>query len=688
MSSLKSLFQRFKISLQTILLVIVFPALLLFFQNCSPATFHNLISLNQDSHKDSGGNGEPYDGKPVHTRLVPGLTCSDSSVAVGSLDIHGSTATLITNENSCKNISTEISANELEHSSFTEKYVGYNDGVYTYVKDRNENIAKGIFTETWCRALESDSNQSTYEFVAIWQEDGHLSTLETMTQKNPIAEAALSSRKLDLDRVTYRAADDGALTVYFKQKVPGKNKVVGFYYGTIDGVENQKINLECLMGGQFDPIAPRFDFSGPSHKTIALGDSLNDLIPTVNKSTVKFSIDGTLPDGLTFNEKLGVISGTAKSLMARKAYNVSALFSFGKITKPISIAVADVQTVDQTSTLVTAITKANLMAPLPLIIKLNAPYFQLSGQRLEVSGDISIIGDAKTQSIIDANSLTGHFLVKPKARLEIQYLSLINGLNRVGGSIEVNEANLLVENSQFKNNSSDTQEQQGSGGAISATRSVTEIVSSIFTGNHTNMNGGGGGGAIYIESHISTTIKDSKFISNKGILGGAIESFAASNQSLEIYNSIFENNESFKGGAIYSLFGNLLTANSQFIKNRSYFDGGALHINMVDRAWILDSLFDGNVGDGFGSSAIYWAGVDWSGFRGYYSVMYIMSSKFINQRSQNTAGNVILNHLGQIIMGNSTVTENGNSKSCGILSPEAATYTALGKNVSSDGTCP
>lgn len=696
---------KLKLASRLISIFIVLPFLLLFFQNCSPSSIQNIMVGNLSSHKDSGGNGEPYDGKPNYARLVPGMLCSNNTAAVGSLDIHGSTATLVSNENSCQNISTEVSTSQLEFSSFSKKYIGYQDGVYTYTTDRNENISKGIFTEAWCRALKKDSTDSAYEFAIEWQEQGQTAKLSVMTELTPDSAPALTHRTLDADRVSYSFLNSD-LNIYFKQKVAGGNKVVGTFYGDIDGLKDQKINVECLMGGQFDSVAPQFDFSGSSNRTLAVGDQLKDFVPIVNKKSVEFSIDSILPAGLTFNKISGEISGVATATLPRQKFMISALFPFGKISRPVSIGVGLSQIVDQNISNRTsppcaeakqncdlhgAIARANQISPVPLLIQIKASTIDLDGSPLLLTGDVSLFGSGTNGTTINAKSLSNHFTVSANGYLALNRLTMTNGKNDVGGSISMTDGRLLIQNSNFTNNSCDNHKYSslGTGGAIDARHSVVEIFDSTFTNNIAPWNGSLlGGGAAYIKNGIATTIKNSVFTKNTGQQGGALYFDGDESNPFQIINSKFDSNTAIFGGAIYDMGANLSVIDSQFVNNSAIFDAGAIDFMLVDKAWIQNSVFDGNTGAGVGSSTIFW-----EAFMGIYhdraSLLYLFESKFINSKSTFPGVAVLLNYSGKIILRGTTFSNNSNLKNCQTMFNTAVAETlSLGNNFSSDGSCP
>lgn len=687
-----------KLAFKYVLMPVSLFALVIFFQNCSVNKIQNLTSAATE-FKTEGGNGEPYDGKLRYTRLVPGLTCENKDIAIGELEIHGDMTTLITNQNSCRNISEQVLTSTLELSSFSDRYIGQGNGVYTLLHSRSENIQKRIFTEAWCRAMKPDRSGSVFEFAVEWQESGALASLSIMTEKNPTEVKTASLREIDIDRVFYKTST-GALTIYLDQKIPGTQKVAGSFLGMLDGIEQGRA-VECRMGGQFDAVAPEFKYPGSTNKTVAVGENISGLIPVVNKSLVQFTLSPALPSGLNFDPSSGAITGASQALMPRQKYLVSAIFPFGQVTRQISIGVGQTQIVDQTTSTIDsvactnasggcdlhgAISLANKISPTPLIIQVKSPSINFSAANLVVTGDISIVGSLAEPSILDAKSLSRHFQVLENARLELIHLKLINGKANPGGSINTVKGSLLVRDSSFFNNVADEEAYQNIGGAIYSDSSMLEILDSNFENNSTRINGSScGGGAIYIMGRQSTTIRNSNFKNNKGQHGGALAFYTMEGQIAELSNNIFEGNYAMAGGAIYADWSVLSITDSQFLRNTAIFDAGAISFSMQDRSWILRSVFDGNSGAGFGSAAIYWQNYQWATNK-RDSALYILDSKFTNHHSDFPAA-VILNYGSEVVLRNVELSKNTNLSNCKSTF-ERGEFLSLGGNHSSDSTCP
>jgi len=67
-----------------------------------------------------------------------------------------------------------------------------------------------------------------------------------------------------------------------------------------------------------------------------------NLVPTVTGNVTAYTINGTLPQGVTFNPSTGIISGTPTVTMSAFVYEITATNSGGMVSFQVSIAVVDV----------------------------------------------------------------------------------------------------------------------------------------------------------------------------------------------------------------------------------------------------------------------------------------------------------------------------------------------------------
>ncbi len=699
----KSYFKKL-ISLLVLLLLVVS------FQNCTNSVLGSgKLSLGGYLTK-TDNNGTGYDGKiEGYTRLVPGFSCKDNQVSVGSINLGTDTASIVTNENFCQGTATVVPLSDLEFSSFTKKYIGYDGGVFTYLEDRKENISKRIFTEVWCKSGSGTTNDvvKAQEIAIEWEESGKLAKGFTYTSKTVAPLIAITDRKIGTDRVVYEFNEKEKLTIYFSRQAIGRQKVRGVYGKTFNG-SYQEAQMVCLMGGQFDRVAPQFNYSNSSEKTLAVGEKLIDMIPNTNKASVTYSLNATLPDGLNFNSNTGEISGLAQIPTARKKIMVTAKFDFGEISRLISIGIGSVQAVDQSvinpiagpcanatanCDLAGAIALANKQAPIPLILKITVPEIKLNGTEILVTGDLSIIGQTGWTTI-NASQLSRHFNLAPASSLAVKNLNLINGKSIYGGSIYVDKGILIVDNSTFSNNyagTSDSSDQLiGQGGAIFAINSSIELVNSSFTNNQTRHSGSNvSGGAVYIQGGEKTTIVNTSFNYNYADKGGAVYLSTISHPVL-FENSIFNANSAGDGGAIFmNHSAEFLIRNSQFVNNRANFHGAAIAAKFIQTGSVVQTKFDGNKTDFTSAAAIYWWGMATSEWFEGSARLYLLDSQFINHSASSFGGAVIVNQTGEIVLRGTEFRDNGPLKNCAAtFEAPTSEYLSLGGNYSSDNSCP
>lgn len=174
-----------------------------------------------------------------------------------------------------------------------------------------------------------------------------------------------------------------------------------------------------------------------------------------------------------------------------------------------------------------------------------------------------------------------------------------NAFKQGGAILTEHQASLTITNATFANNVAD----DGGGAVFSAFEGNLTVTGSRFEGNiATAGNNERAGGAIGFRGPNNFTVRDSQFIGNKGINGGALNSL---NGKLTIENSSFINNDTTAGAFDPS-------DNNGFL--RGY--GGAIY---TDRAStrddstsgtirIVNSVFDSNKGRGEGGAAYLYTG--------------------------------------------------------------------------------
>lgn len=172
----------------------------------------------------------------------------------------------------------------------------------------------------------------------------------------------------------------------------------------------------------------------------------------------------------------------------------------------------------------------------------------LTSGHLNVTKDLTLDASGVNNLTISGNNKSRVMLVEKYLDLTIKNLTIANGrTNEEGGGIQVRMYSTLnVENSRFVNNK------------------------------------GGVGGAIRIGYGGRGTILNSSFDNNNGVSanqlasGGAIATYGSG--ELIVKGSRFTNNQGVNGGAIYNLLGPMIVEDSVFLNNSSAggFGGGAI----------------------------------------------------------------------------------------------------------------
>jgi predicted outer membrane repeat protein len=289
-----------------------------------------------------------------------------------------------------------------------------------------------------------------------------------------------------------------------------------------------------------------------------------------------------------------------------------------------------------------------------------------SGQLDIAAGKNLIIDGANTPGLtISGNKASRIFSLNSTAAqptsLTVKNLILANGYtsDRGGAISTTHQGALTVENVAFNNNIAD----KGGGAIFSAYEGTLSVTNSQFNGNKaTAGNDERGAGAIAFWGPRTFTVRDSKFVNNQGINGGAINSL---NGKLTIENSQFVNNSTLAarydtgksnptlrgyGGAIYTdrasatsePSGTIRITKSVFEGNKGKAEGGAayLYTGTQDNVIIqlssfknngVQALTNGNTGNG-GALVLMTNGLN--------KGTTISSSSFVGNTATNQGGGV------------------------------------------------
>lgn len=697
--------------------------LLLFYQNCS---VNKLVgSEGLAVFKSYGGNGDPYDGKiDAFARLVPGITCDDKLPAIGKLNLSNSSAQVIPIESACNPQVTaiDILRTDLVLSKYTNKYVGYKNTVYTNYEKIGQAIDLEQFTEAWCTQSETavDKKEIAVE-VSLSQ---MLPEVSIYDQARPQGVKYTAVRSLGVDQVTYEFKEFilvVSLNLDRKSLDIPKAHVLDKYTRQI------KDEYNCRMGGRFDPVAPKIEFSGASQVLLASGQTMAPLKAFVNKPILQFSIQPELPNGLKLDQASGEIAGTPTQEMAYQSFTVKAKLLFGEVAETIRLGVGRPFIVTQDGlnlnssctgelnsqcSLKDGFALAHRIMPIPVVMLLNLPLFKIGGSALSIPYNLGLWGNLNGPTTFDAESLSSHLNVTGNGSLVIRRLKFINGKSvQDGGSLKIAGGPTVVEDSVFENNSA------VSGGAISFISGNLQIFSSQFLRNYATSSSIGDGGAIQTaglmiggrDQQIPVMINNCLFVGNKAAHdGGAISHDGrGSGKTLVVKRSIFLENESVgQGGAIVIVNDKSLVKETKMANNKSK-RGGALFYRWAAGSVIEDSEFESNVATTADGHSVVWFGSDIFGFKDQYgSALRISKSVFKNTATPYSDGTTLFNGYGRLGL-ESTFLEASLSpaKSCArrtcefspadltldtmnsCLYNSARTYTDLGGNSIFDQNC-
>ncbi|MBX7076410.1 MAG: hypothetical protein K1X33_03705 [Methanobacteriaceae archaeon] len=226
------------------------------------------------------------------------------------------------------------------------------------------------------------------------------------------------------------------------------------------------------------------------------------------------------------------------------------------------------------------------------------------------------IGDINNSKFINNTQSTNGSGIYNLDYLKINNSDFEGNLAYNGGAIfNYKNGYLKIENSEFNNNTANNDEENnivGKGGAIANIATTNsglsqknslecEIINSTFNNNHVQNENGTG---------------------LVGDCGGAIEN---SYGILRIDYSKLINNSAFAGGAINNEGGITLLKSNQLINNTA-FAGGAICNQANGTLFIIDSLFNGNIGDSCGGAIC-------NGYDGYTNNrVSIVNSNFTNNQ--------------------------------------------------------
>ncbi len=278
-------------------------------------------------------------------------------------------------------------------------------------------------------------------------------------------------------------------------------------------------------------------------------------------------------------------------------------------------------------------------------------------------------------SLVNGRERSGGGIFLEDGTLEIANCTLINNVSDWGGAIRSERGRLSIANSNIGANMGEAagavycldsqldirncdisaiSAEEWSGGAISTTGGEFRITNSQLSGNVTQ----GGGGAIDFivsrESGLSSRISNCIFIRNSASHGGGISSHG----KLSVSACNFDSNSAEEGGAIFH-FGAKLSMHNSTINRNSAREGGGIKVAYDSAATLTHVTIANNVAEAGGG-------------------MYKLRSGIVNIRNCLLAGNKggdcvgrISQNIGNLIQDDSTASAiKGDPLLGALVSPE------------------
>lgn len=351
-----------------------------------------------------------------------------------------------------------------------------------------------------------------------------------------------------------------------------------------------------------DPSPISISYTNPTG-TILKGSTSIIITPVVVGSVNSYSVNPSLPAGLSLDSRTGVISGVPAVPLASTTFTLTATGQGVAATANISLEVAVGFTVNTTTdtsdsqpgdgncmdsanqcSLRAALEEAAALTGVLSIVNLPAGTYGLASQALSINSRLMLTGAGSAKTIIDGN---------PDATPLAQLLTV--------GDYEV-----TLDGIAFKNASSFN---SVLGKGISAVSGQLTLKNCLVQNN----SGYGAGGGLYLSIPdggvvtISNCIFDGNSLlasPNYAQQGGGIYATTMGKASISISNSMFSNNTvaasgfgaSHGGGASFSGAGLSVTIdNTTFSGNTAANLGGAAYFGSTHTTTLTNSLFQNNV---------------------------------------------------------------------------------------------
>lgn len=283
---------------------------------------------------------------------------------------------------------------------------------------------------------------------------------------------------------------------------------------------------------------------------------------------------------------------------------------------------------------------------------------------LDITAPVEVRGASADTTTINGSLLNDRlFDVRINQQMSIMDVTLAQGDagNSAGGAILISEADVVVNRVVF------TQNEARYGSAIYIGFGTLSVDDSVFTTNSSIERGG----IDVVNSQV--TIRNSFFINNESASGSSLHAlFQQSNQFIDISDTVFINNTSLiDGGAIYIGAAtqdpiDISIKDSAFLNNQAVYGGamglfGTLDVDIEAVNFVANKALNGSITGAVGG-AIYFEAQSVTG----PGQILVEHSLFESNQSSEFGGAVLIGGIAVLIAQNSTFSQN-QSPACPVI---------------------
>lgn len=217
------------------------------FQNCSPVSFQNSLSLKMSD------SGVPYGGKPTGTfyRFVPDFTCENKEAPNAVIQMTETSTSLIENKKLlCGAIKVDLDPSLLDTSIYQNEVIGYQEGIFEGESTEPSQIPANL-VEVWCRDSKGEEGIETITYYDRLKQAA-VNRIYYSKNGNAIQIPDFSVARVIANKTVFIKDEKGfELTVHRDRPAAQVGLFVGELSALIDG---QKVTREtnCRLGGSLD----------------------------------------------------------------------------------------------------------------------------------------------------------------------------------------------------------------------------------------------------------------------------------------------------------------------------------------------------------------------------------------------------------------------------------------------------